>query len=135
MQTFCKVAPLVAGGALAAYMAFTAVSDKPVKKSWVAPAVASAGFLGYSILTVVKEGPMGFWIDHTRDLWGVQIWMDLLLSVAVGWTLMMPRAKKVDMNLPFWGVLTLLTGNIGFLGALARLLFLEENAKPYTPVN
>lgn len=65
-------------------------------------------------------------MDHTRDLWGNQIWMDLLLATSVGWALIAPLARAVGMPLVPWVVAVLATGSIGFLAMAARLLWLEE---------
>ena len=82
----------------------------------------------FSLLAVGIEGPVGFWTEHTRNLWGNQIWFDLLLSIGIGWFLIVPRARSVGMRLPLWLLLIVATGCIGFTAMLARLLYLQAQA-------
>jgi hypothetical protein len=95
---------------------------------WALPALGSVLFFAFSAVAMVTEGPMGFGVDHTRDLWGNQIWMDLLLATSVGWALIAPRARAVGMPLAPWLLTVIATGSIGFLAMAARLLWLEERA-------
>jgi energy-coupling factor transporter transmembrane protein EcfT len=43
------------------------------RKLWIWPLILSLLFLVLSVLAVVTEGPLGFWAEHTRNLWGNQI--------------------------------------------------------------
>jgi hypothetical protein len=123
-MTFTTVAPIIAGLALAGYLfASTRSARTP---GWIVPAVLSALFLAFSALAIGQEGPTGFWPVHTANLWGNQVWFDLLLAVAIGWTLILPRARSAGMALLPWAVLILVTGCIGFLAMLARLFWLER---------
>lgn len=92
---------------------------------WMAPAALSALFFLWSLAAVVVEGPLGFWTEHTRNLWGVQIWFDLLLAVAIGWWMAVPRARALGMRPTLWLCAVLSTGCIGFLAMVARMLYLE----------
>lgn len=96
--------------------------------AWIVPAVLSAGFLALSVEAVVAEGPTGFWTEHTRNLWGNQIWCDLLLAIGTAWALLVPRARACGMRWPLWLVAILVTGSIGLLAMVARVLFLESRA-------
>lgn len=42
---------------------------------------------------------------------------------------MLPHAKALNMRLPFWAVVVVSTGNIGFMAMLARMLWLREQAE------
>jgi len=44
---------------------------------------------------VIREAPLGFWVEHPRHLWGNQIWFDLLLAAGVAWALLVPRARRL----------------------------------------
>jgi len=114
------------GAAIFVACAFAVVSEVRPSKAWILPAVGSLVFFGFSLVAVLQEGPTGFWPEHTRNLWGNQIWFDLLLSVLVGWTLMVPQAKAQGMRPLLWLVLVIATGSIGFLAMLSRLLYLKE---------
>jgi hypothetical protein len=102
---------------------------QPIKNSWLFPATLSLLFLLFSLEAIVSEGLLGFWVEHTRYLWGNQIWFDLLLSVGIGWFLVVPQAKALGMRLSLWLVLIALTGSIGFLATIARLLYLRERSE------
>jgi hypothetical protein len=92
------------------------------------PAAASLCFLLFSLHAISAEGMLGFWPEHTRNLWGNQIWIDLLLAVGIGWFLIVPQAKALGMRPLPWLVLVACTGCIGFLAMTARLLYLRDRA-------
>ncbi|MCX5739995.1 MAG: hypothetical protein NTZ61_16160, partial [Proteobacteria bacterium] len=71
---------------------------------------------------------LGFWTEHTRNLWGNQIWIDLLSAVGIAWFLIVPQAKALGMRPLPWLVLVACTGCIGFLAMTARLLYLRDRA-------
>ena len=93
----------------------------------------SGGFLAFSLWTVAVEGLMGFWPNHTVNLWGNQVWIDLLLAITIGWSLILPRARAVHMNTGVWLAAIILSGSIAFLAMLGRLLFLEARADSTAP--
>ena len=103
--------------------------------NWVFPAAVCAVFLVFSLWAVVAEGPTGFWPVHAKNLWGNQVWFDLLLATTIGWLLIVPRAKAAGMLLGGWLVLIVCSGSIGFLAMLARLVYLERGreAVPGSP--
>lgn len=92
---------------------------------WQVPALLAATFLAYSLWPVVWMGPFGFWTEHVRNPWGVQIWFDLLCAFGVGWTLLVPRARAAGIGPWPWLALILATGSIGLLAMLARVLHRE----------
>ena len=100
---------------------------------WPVPLVLSGAFLAFSLWTVIKEGPTGFWPNHTANLWGNQVWIDLLLAITIGWALILPRARVAHMNTSAWLVAIILSGSIAFLAMLGRLLFLEAGANSNAP--
>ncbi|MCB1180233.1 MAG: hypothetical protein KDK36_21825 [Leptospiraceae bacterium] len=102
------------------------IVKKPGKNSWMIPGLLSVAFLVFSLISVFAEGPFGFWTEHTRNLWGNQIWFDLLLGVSIGWYFILPRARKEKMNIFLWGIIVLSSGCIGFTAMVARLLYLES---------
>lgn len=122
-----SILPLAAGVLLIFFIFITAYSNgKRMKISWIFPAFISFIFLIFSLTTIVTEGFYGFWTEHTRNLWGNQIWFDLLLAAGIGWYLIVPRAKSRGMKLPMWGVLVVCTGCVGFMAMLSRMLYLDE---------
>lgn len=97
-----------------------------LKNAWIFSALLCCLFVAWSLLAMINEGPLGFWVEHKRNLWGNQIFFDLLLAAGTAWTLIMPRAKALGMNVTLWLIFILCTGSIGLLAMLSRLLFLEE---------
>ena len=93
--------------------------------AWRLPAALSILFLAFSLSAVLFEDPIGFWKEHTRSLWGNQIWFDLLLAVGLGFVLLAPRARALGMNLWLWLGLILCSGMIGLLAMFSRVLYLE----------
>ncbi|MCU0888779.1 MAG: hypothetical protein MUC64_12350 [Rubritepida sp.] len=125
-----EVLPWLGGFALAGTMLWLARQPGPPgPRAWRVPAGLALAFLGFSLAAVLAEGPLGFWPEHTRNLWGNQIWFDLLLAAGVAWALMLPRARAAGMRPLPWLPLILGTGSIGLLAMLARLLQLEARAR------
>ncbi len=107
------------------YILFLAKNDRQIKNSWLFPATLSLLFLLFSVKTIASEGLLGF-VEQTRNLWGNQIWFDLLFGLGIGWYLVVPQAKALNMRLSIWLALIVCTGSIGFLAMIARLLYLQE---------
>jgi hypothetical protein len=97
-----------------------------MNNSWLFPAMLSLLFLLFSLKAIVSAGLLGFWVEHTRNVWGNQIWFDLLLGIGIGWYLIVPQAKALGMRLYLWLAIIVCTGCIGFLAMIARLLYLQE---------
>lgn len=126
-----EVFAFAAGGIFMIFSIYILLKKNPSKHShlWLLPAIASFLFLVFSVWAIVKQGLFGFWVEHSlRFLWGNQIWFDLLLMASIAWYLVLPQARKLGMSLPFWLLLIVSTGSIGFLAMLARLLFLQNRA-------
>ncbi|WP_020397213.1 hypothetical protein [Thiolinea disciformis] len=121
-----EIFPLIAGLSAVASVIYLSVADRPISKNmWLFPAVLSLLFLVFSLQAVITEGPLGFWPEHTRNLWGNQIWYDLLLGVSAAIAFIIPRARKVKMQVLPWTLLCLATGSIGLYAFISRLLYLE----------
>jgi hypothetical protein len=97
-----------------------------MNNSWLFPAMLSLLFLLFSLKAIISAGLLGFWVEHTRNVWGNQIWFDLLLGIGIGWYLIVPQAKALGMRLYLWLAIIVCTGCIGFLAMIARLLYLQE---------
>ncbi|MEM1381518.1 MAG: hypothetical protein AAGH41_12935 [Pseudomonadota bacterium] len=93
---------------------------------WLFPAALLIPFAGWSVAAVVLEGPLGFWPNHTVNMWGIQVWVDLLMSVGAAYFLLLPRARAVGMASEVWIVLICLSGSVGLFAMLVRMLFLEH---------
>ena len=126
MTDLYQVLPIIA----LALVALVTVSEglRP-SVGWALAAAICALFLGWSVYTVMAEGPLGFWPNHTRDAWGNQVWFDLLIAVAIAWTLLLPRARAAGMRIWPWLALIAATGCIGLTAMFARLRFLEARPR------
>lgn len=123
MDSMYQILPVVAAG-LFALATIGAATRSAV--DWKVPALVSVLFLGWSLYTVANEGLVGVWAEHTRNAWGNQIWFDLLIAVAIAWSLLLPRAKAVDMRIWPWLALIVATGCIGLTAMFARCRYLES---------
>lgn len=102
----------------------------PLPRAWLLPAGLSGLFLGWTAFAAAREGPLAFWVEHTRNLWGNQIWFDLLFAVGIAWWLILPRARAQGIRPLPWLAFVVATGTIGLLALVARVLYLEQVATP-----
>ncbi|WP_420427678.1 hypothetical protein [Algiphilus sp.] len=120
----------IAGAAIFLIAAVT-MAFKPsdaTHRSWGMPALFAIAFLVFSLVTVAREGPFGFWEDHVAGFWGNQIWFDLLLAIGTAWYLLVPRMRRLGMQPLPWLVLIGCTGSIGLLATVARYAYLETRS-------
>lgn len=125
---------LFAGGLVAALAAIgSIVMRRDTIGSPALAAALAAGFAAYSGITIWAEGLTPVLVNHTSNLWGVQVWWDLLFALGIALFLIAPRARAKGMNIPLWTALILATASIGLLAMCARLFWLEQSqaeAKP-----
>ncbi|WP_296679542.1 hypothetical protein [Novosphingobium sp.] len=95
---------------------------------WAIPALLSAGFFAFSLIPIIKEGPIGFIANHTVNFWGVQVWYDLVFALNTALFLAAPRARRVGMAIGPWLIPVMFLGSIGLFALLARLFWLERTA-------
>lgn len=120
------ILPLLAGLAAVTFMLTHALRQRPLgPDAWIGAALLSAGFAGWSLYAILTGGAFGFWVEHTRNAWGVQIWFDLLLAAGCALAFMVPEARQVGMRPLPWVVLVICSGAIGLLAMLARMLYLK----------
>ena len=89
---------------------------------WVVYAV---GFGAFSLFAIAEDGLVSFWTNHTANWIGNQVWADLVFALAIGWILVLPEARRRDMNIWFWLNVVLGTATVGFAAMIARLLYLR----------
>ncbi len=134
-MTLTSLLPVIAASLFLLFALYVAAKGgAPMKNIWLLPAALSLLFLLFSVQAVITEGMLGFWTEHTRNLWGNQIWFDLLLAVGIGWFFVVPQAKALRMRPLPWLVLIGCTGCIGFLAMIARLLYLREKSGQQYPI-
>ena len=100
-----------------------------VQESWKPAAVLATGFIGLSAIPIAQEGYFGFVPALTRELWGIQVWYDLVIAVTVALVFIVPRARAVGMNTAPWVIATACTGCLTLLPMVARLFWLEARAR------
>ncbi|MFZ1741446.1 MAG: hypothetical protein WAT93_01255 [Pontixanthobacter sp.] len=106
---------------------YLATNKRPAESVTVAASLA-AGFGAFTAVTIWAEGVLPVIINHTSNLWGVQVWFDLLISVTIALLFILPRARKVKMNVPLWALFVASTASIGLLAMVGRLFWLERAA-------
>ncbi len=126
-MTEVELVPWMAGLMAFAGVLYVSIADKlKSKQAWLLPCGLSLLFFVISLRALLGEGPLGFWTEHTRNLWGNQIWLDLLLGVSAAFSFAVPRARAMRMNVVLWAILCLATGSIGLYAFIGRLLYLES---------
>ena len=118
---------LAAGGLLAVvFVLLHIATTREATGSSVLATVLFVLFLGYSGFTIAREGILPVWENHTTNLWGVQVWWDLLFAVGITSFFIVPRARAQGMNIPLWILFVATTASIGLLAMVARLFWLEK---------
>jgi hypothetical protein len=120
---------LAGGGLVCAVVAVLFIALRPGApgQAMLAGALA-AGFAGFTAVTIATEGVFPVILNHTSNLWGVQVWWDLLFSLSVATFLILPRARAAGMSVWPWVLFILATASIGLLAMCARLFWLENRA-------
>lgn len=114
------------GLAVALLAVFHILSTRPTVGNAAIAAALAGAFGAFTAVTITNEGVLQVWTNHTNNLWGVQVWWDLLLAVTLALFLIAPRARQVGMNVPLWTLLVVATASIGLLAMAARLFWLER---------
>lgn len=120
--------PILPIAALMLFLLTTVREGLSPSRGWHFAALVCAAFLAWSLYTVAAEGPLGFWPNHTVNAWGNQVWFDLLIAIAIGWSLLLPRARVAGMRIWLWLALICATGCIGLAAMFARCRYLENRA-------
>jgi hypothetical protein len=97
--------------------------------SWRFVALLGAAFTAFTVWTVLDGGLLPFWLNHTTNLAGNQVWFDLLISVVLAFVLLLPRARAQGMAILPWALAVAATASLALLVMLARLLWLEAEAR------
>lgn len=133
-ETLTPFLALAAAGLVFAVAAILFITMRPgAPGNAVLAGALSAGFAAFSAVTIATEGLLPVVLNHTTNLWGVQVWYDLLFSLSVAVFLILPRAKAAGMSIAPWVIVILATASIGLLAMCARLFWLEQSqtaAKP-----
>lgn len=98
----------------------------------VAAAVLLVAFGSFTAVQLGQEGVIGFYVNHTQNLAGLQVWWDLIMATLIALFVIAPRARAQGMNVTAWGLLVGTTASIGLLAMCARLFWLERQAAART---
>jgi hypothetical protein len=129
-MTLLQILPIVLYIATAVtVLAATAGAGSGRAGLWRVPALAGAFLAVVSLVTIVAEGLVQFWVNHTATWAGNQVWFDLLFAVAMAFVLMLPRVRAAGMNPWPWAIATLALACLALLPMLARLMWLEERGQ------
>lgn len=132
-ETLTPFLALAGGGLIFGAAAIIAIALRPgAPGSALLAGALAAGFAAFTAVTIAAEGVIPVVLNHTGNLWGVQVWWDLLFSLSVAFFLILPRARAVGMTLMPWTIFVLATASIGLLAMAARLFWLE-NARNRMP--
>jgi hypothetical protein len=124
-----QILPILVYATVVALILWVATS-RDADLGWRVPAVAGAMFLLFSLVTVGRDGLLQFWLNHTVNLTGNQVWFDLVMAVTIAFYFIAPRARAVGMPLLPWGIAVAATACIALLPMIAQLLWRESaNAK------
>lgn len=129
MSLFIEIYPAVMLTLTVLYVISISLVPPSVILPWELPALCSTLFFLLSVYTLTEEGVSGVWVEHTSNFWGNQIWTDLLLGVALSWTMLLPKAREHSMHILGWLILTIVTANIGLLAMHSRILYIEKKKK------
>lgn len=121
---FTFLAALFFGGIALVYILLA----KPTTGSALLAAMLSAAFGAYTAVQIGVEGVVPFFTNHTANMTGLQVWIDLIMCLVVGVFLIVPRARKAGMNVTPWVLFAAATASIGLLAMCARLFWLEARA-------
>lgn len=124
MTTLETLFLLGAAGSLPAMLTL-ALRGRVQERWWIA-ALLAVGFIAFSAVPIMQEGYLGFLPNHTQNLWGTQVWYDLVICVVVAMVFIVPRAKAAGMLVPLWVLAVGLTASIALLPMVARLFWLER---------
>lgn len=94
----------------------------------LAAALLAAGFGAFTAVQIGQEGLIGFYINHTQNLTGLQVWWDLVMCAMIALFFIAPRARAAGMNVVPWALFVASTASIGLLAMCARLFWLERRA-------
>lgn len=125
-MTLVQIIPIIA--LVSIYVLALAITYSNLPKSrgfWVFWAIYAVAYGAFSVWAIAEDGMMQFYVNHSQDLIGNQVWIDLLVAVAIGWLLILPEARARGMNITPWLIFIMVTATIGFGAMIARLLYLR----------
>lgn len=125
----------LAGFAVAAIamLLVTQTKERVSWPGWLVPMAVVVPFMAWTAFAMTKEGFVAFWPVLMGSYWGVQIWIDRVMSVTIAFFLLQNRARAVGLKSEVWVIVVILTGSIGLLLMLAQTVYLERKGPGKTP--
>ena len=118
---------LVGFAVAAVAMLFVAQTKERVDwPAWLVPAVAVVPLAAWTGFAAAEEGPLGFWTMLMGSSWGLQVWLDRLMTLTAAFYLLQNRARAAGMRSEVWVIVVIFTGSIGMLLMLAQTAYLER---------
>lgn len=128
MMDYLQILFFVIIGAATIAAAYILIAQ-PTKGVPLIAAALSGLFAGYTVVQIAQEGVVEFFVNHSEDLTGIQVWWDLVMVVVIAFFFIRPRAQKQNMNIVPWALFVFCTASIGLLAMCARLFWLENAAE------
>lgn len=126
-MTLFQILPILSLLAAVAFIIGFALRDGIAWTShWLWPAVIAGAFAAWTCATVMADGFTMFWVNHTTNFSGNQVFFDLLIAVSLAFVAIAPEAKRQGMRLLPWALFVCGTASIGLTAMLARVLYLKE---------
>lgn len=118
----------LAGFALAALaMLLVAQTKERVEwPAWLVPVAVVVPFVLWTGLAITREGLFGFWPMLMGSSWGLQVWLDRLMTLTAAFYLLQNRARAAGLKSEVWVVVIIFTGSIGLFVMLAQTAYLER---------
>lgn len=126
-MSLVQIIPIV--GIITVFALILAVTFTDLAKAkgfWLFWLVYAIAYGLFSIWAISEDGLMMFWTNHSTNLVGNQVWIDLIVAVLIGWMLILPEARSRNMNVTFWMVFIMATATIGFGAMIGRVLYLRS---------
>ena len=95
---------------------------------WLVPAVVVVPFAAWTGFAIGEQRIADFLPLLTASPWGLQLWLDRLVSVTVAFFLLQNRARAAGLKSEVWVIAVIFTGSIGLLLMLALTLYRERKS-------
>ncbi len=96
--------------------------------AWLVPAVVAIPLVAWTGFAASDLRLAEFLPLLLASGWGVQLWIDRLVSVTVAFFLLQNRARAAGLKSEVWVIAVIFTGSIGLLLMLALTLYREREA-------
>ena len=93
---------------------------------WLVPAAVAVPFAAWTGFAIAEQGLFDYLPTLLGSDWGLQLWLDRLISVTVAFFLLQNRARAAGLKSEVWVIAVIFTGSIGLLLMLALTLYRER---------